>query len=183
MNDEPFAGVRGFRLSPNARLCSLFLPTFWDQAEVGPAVCYRQPEGQTPGPWFACPDSSVPPHDAPREGCRCGFGGYHPGALEHSVAHLDESDIQALVIGYGKVWPGSKAWHAEFARIVAILTPKLLTLADRINSRVLPGPDALRAVADRYGVPLVPREHVKRIAPEFGQVLPFVPDPPQRQFK
>ena len=74
MNSEPFVGVRGFRLSPELRLLSLVMPTSWDQAEVGPAVCYARPEGEASGKWYAARDPQIPEHPAPREGCRCGFG-------------------------------------------------------------------------------------------------------------
>ena len=184
MNSEPFVGVRGFLLSDDLRLLSLVMPTSWDQAEVGPAVCYPKPEdGTAGGRWYAARDPSIPGHLAPHEGCRCGFGAYHVGALEHSVGHVEAAMVVGLVVGYDIVLPGSKGWRASYARLMAVMLPRLALVGDRVGHRKMPPPDVLHDVAERYGVPVVPRAKLARYASEFGQVLAYQPDIPQRYYK
>ena len=185
MNAEPFVGVRGFRLTSELTLGSLIMPLFWEQAEVGPAVCYARPTDGEIGKWQAARDPAIPEHEAPREGCRCGFGAYHPAALGQSVPNIESATVAAVVIGYGMVLPGTRGWRSSYARIMALILPDLIT-SPTMYLRPPPASapaDAIRAVAERYGVPAVRRSEVRELAPEFGQVLPWLPDEIGRMWK
>lgn len=184
MNTEPFVGVRGFRLTSELVLGSLIMPTFWEAPEVGPAVCYGRPTSGEIGKWQAARDPAIPEHEAPREGCRCGFGAYHPDALSKQVPNIESAVVAAVVIGYGRVLPGTKGWRASHARVMALVLPDIATsLTTRLQPTLAAPADVIRETAAQYGVPAVRRSQVRDLAPEFGQVLPWVPDDVGRMWK
>lgn len=183
-SDEPLVGVRGFQLSAEGELLSVVMPTSWPRATVGPATCYKRPREGPIGRWYAARDPDKPDHAAPAQDCRCGFGAYHPGALDASELHL-YTTVTALVIGYGRVLPGTKAWRASYARVVALLLPRPSTLADLLGSAsgIVPASvQRVKQVAEEYGIAVMARDAVRKYASEFGQVIPYTPDPPRRQY-
>lgn len=168
--EEPLVGVRGF-LVVDRELHSLVMPCTWHAAEVGPAVCYSRPAGPAQGPWQAARDPALPDHRAPREGCRCGFGAYHPEAVASELG-LRRAHLLGIVIGWGDVLPGTRGWRSSFARLMAVALPP-----DRLGkwARLINPPAAVdfQGVADAYGVPMVPTRHLGRVTHEFGRVLPY----------
>ncbi len=184
--DEPLVGVRGFMLSPEGELRSIVMPVGWPKASVGPAVCYARPEGDASSTWYAARDPTIPDHAAPWADCRCGFCAYHPGALiplATSAFSLSSASVLGVVIGYGMVLPGTKGWRASHARVMALLLPQaqIPPFPGGTNPMCAPA-DRIRHVAANYGVAVMRREDVPRMAPEFGQVAPYREDPPRRQF-
>ncbi len=180
---QPFVGVRGFRLTRDLVLASVIMPTFWATPEVGPATCYARPTTGEVGKWQAARDPAVPEHDAPYEGCRCGFGAYHPGALGKAVPHVESATVAGVVVGYGTVLPGTKGWRASHARLVALILPDLVGGMLPLPTTSHAPADVIREVADQYGVPTMRCAQVPRLAPEFGQVLPWLPDDPVRLWR
>lgn len=185
--DEPLVGVRGFLLSGEGELCSVVMPLTWPKASVGPAICYSRPDGDASSKWYAARDPSIPDHAAPRGDCKCGFCAYHPGALvplSVSAFSLSSASVLGVVIGYGMVLPGTKGWRASHARVMALLLPGAPTppWAGAVGRPDVYAPaDRIKQVAADYGVAVMRREDVPRMAPEFGQVAPYREDPPRRQ--
>jgi hypothetical protein len=144
-------GYRSWGVAPDGALRSTGLGgTRWRR---GPNVAYCGAGGE---------------HDAPHALCGCGLYARHepPGGVE-----APSPWIPGAVAMRGRVLVHHDGMRAEEAVIVALAVP------------LDPHPADLRraeAVADRYGVPLLPYDELRAEAERYGAPVPLAdrPDPP-----
>ncbi|HET9723239.1 MAG TPA: hypothetical protein VFR44_05285 [Actinomycetota bacterium] len=118
---------------PVPELFSLFHPTGWPVDRPLTAVCLR------PVAW---PYRAGPAHpEVPDDGCECGIYAYLDPDFE-SLHGAQGPKARGIVAGWGRYVLGTDGWRSQHARLVGLLEhPE--------------HPEALRRVADRFGVPVV----------------------------
>lgn len=154
----PLVGFRAFKISqPAADIAPTLAPIVhgdhhqsW-QPGTNRASCSNRATNYQP--------RTERPHSKPLRSCSCGFHAY--ATLSDLMANReDHGHVYAAVIGYGKVIEHVDGWRSEFAEVVAIIA----------------SPDLrLRAIADRYAVPIVTIDHIATVASEFGDLKPTPP--------
>jgi hypothetical protein len=96
----------------------------------------------------------LPHHNAPQDGCKCGFYGYfRPGSVTWN------SDITGIVKGYGNVLLGPSGFRCQKAELLAIApTRKIFWLENAFQlMEGPPGPltwKKMRQLGSTYGVPV-----------------------------
>ncbi|HSD48361.1 MAG TPA: hypothetical protein VLE71_00875 [Actinomycetota bacterium] len=134
---SPLVGFREWSLrnpeDPAPELSSLFHPTVWPADRPLMAVCFR------PMRW---PYRAGPTHrEVPDDGCECGIYAYLDPDFE-SLHGARGPKARGIVAGWGRFVFGTNGWRSQHARLVGLLEHS-------------EHPEALRRVADRFGVPVV----------------------------
>jgi hypothetical protein len=114
-------------------LRSLFHPTTWPWDRVLGAVCLR------PLIWHGRSDVA---HDGvPDPTCECGIYAFRRPDFE-TLRGAKGRKARGVVRGWGRYVLGSAGWRSEFAAVAAVAADP-------------EAPDVSRALAERYGVPLL----------------------------
>jgi hypothetical protein len=107
-------------------------------------------------------------HSAPAEDCACGLHAYYALEQVEMDAGLPRGEslyggltphplrVLGAVIGWGRMVMCVDGWRAQYARPVALLYDQ--------RSAGLAG-----QIGGEYGVPIVARENLERVAQEFGE--------------
>ena len=130
-----------------------------------PALAMIAPRA-VPSPWPTDGDSrakcfALGGHAAPARGCGCGYSAYY--------ALPEEPDLPApeaawgAVVAWGTVVECERGFRAEFARPIALL-------ADGYAGDRLEGGRRLERAAERYGIPLLPRDELVAYAAWHGEL-------------
>jgi hypothetical protein len=143
---SPVAGYRAWQLGPGGVLFPLALPAAppWDRT-VNRAHCFAPGRDE---------------HAAPGPHCTCGFHALHDphdGRLE--LAHPAVGAIAA----WGEIEVYAAGFRAECASVIALA---------HHPSRSAEPPARLGQAARRYGVRIVPLDHLEAEAGEFALPLP-----------
>ncbi len=151
---EPVIGFRKW-LVRGDELLSPVAEVPWT-APVMTAEC-RAAWRRTPGGWRPAPPHAEP---APQPGCRCGiYALFEPqGVLQPDSL----TAVRGAVAVWGRVEVHGTGMRAEHGRVVALALPPVSR-----SGRAL-----ARRVAERYGVPVVPTRHLRRVALDHGRPLP-----------
>lgn len=115
---------------------------------------------------------------APGQDCECGiYALYSPDDFWYGKggkawifgSHAEPDPlVSGVIVAWGEMEVHYSGFRAQYARAVALATP------DSPRDAVI-----AKAVADRYGVPLVPANELPRIAAEFGIDVPETMRPPK----
>jgi hypothetical protein len=158
---EPLVGFRQW----GSRRGGLYSGIFVSGRFVpNPALSMVAPRA-APSPWPAGEDRSakcfaVRGHEAPHRDCRCGYAAYY--------ALPDEPDLPArqavwgAVVSWGRIVECERGFRAQYARPVALLD---------CDNPFDPKGKSRKLAAERYGIPLLPREELVAYAAWHGEVL------------
>lgn len=122
-------------------------------------------------------------HVAPEPDCHCGLYAMH--TIEEMVSDvrgpIKAGEVAGAVVGWGAMEVHEAGWRAQYARVVALACENLATCADmhRLGGYEPLTLDAarrrqetIRALGQRYGVPVVRPEDLYLWAEREGQPLP-----------
>jgi hypothetical protein len=151
----PVVGFRNWRiLRDGPRRCELsspFIPIAWP-APVLRAECRRFERAE---------DLLEAPHAAPDPTCGCGIRAYHRPTSDFSK--VDYLGVSGIVTVWGRIVADTDAMRAEQVRIAA------LGLYARWTRRQQ---QAVRDVANRFGVDVVDLADLAAAARDYGETLP-----------
>jgi hypothetical protein len=150
----PVVAFRAWRMI-DGLLLSPYIPCRWE-GRVMHATCYPANRILERGRgWLA------EPHTSPHPDCRCGIYAYHrPG----TQAYFGEWEwTEGIVTAWGRIEAHATGLRAQHARVEALGLPP----ANEPSRR-----RSVQAVADRLGVPLVPRDDLAAAASAYGAPLP-----------
>jgi hypothetical protein len=148
---EAVVAFRSWRVV-DGRLRSVYLPVFWDEAEVS-AVCMGAdaPDADTPRP-------APPGHLAPDRGCTCGIYAYYEPDVNFPT--VDYRGVAGIVSLWGSIELHEEGMRAQHARVEA------LAFYSRWTTRQL---DAVREVAAELGVDVADLDEIKDAARRYGR--------------
>ena len=144
---------RSWRLA-GERLMSPFIPCRWEGREIH-ATCFDANRRLQRGVgWLDAP------HASPHEACQCGIYAYHtPGPRSwFGEAYWCEGVVSA----WGRLVVHEDGFRAEHARVEAVAVP----------SSAAYGAAAVRAAAERLGVPLIAHDELEALAAGLGGGVP-----------
>jgi hypothetical protein len=163
---QPVVGYRGFNLEDGALASTNGTFVHRWRPGTNKAECHirRAAAGGYRGPRHP-PGSRAPaphPSPSPQEQCACGLYGMHNVRV---VAQLT-GELTAAIVAWGRIIVHPNGFRAEYARVVALAPEAEMMLVE---------PEArseVRAVADAYGVPMVPVWDLEPAAREHGIPVP-----------
>lgn len=114
--------------------------------------------------------------DCPGDDCHCGFYGLHDpsdhwygpnarqarGLMFFATTPDPDPLLSGIIVAWGAMQVHHGGFRAQHARVAALAMPE--SLRDQAVAR---------AVAEKYGVPLVPAVQIPKIAAEFGDTVPL----------
>ena len=152
----PVVGFRAWRIVGD-RLMSPYIPCRWE-GRVLHAACFDANRVLQQGRgWLA------EPHASPHPDCQCGIYAYHrPGAQAYYGEWLWTEGVLSV---WGRIEAHAEGLRAEHGRIEVLADPPR---NDPERRR------AVAAVAQRLGIPAVPRAELAAVADGLGGVLPAV---------
>lgn len=151
----PVVGFRNWRIMRDGprrgQLSSPFIPIAWS-APMLRAECRR----------FGCAEDLLEaPHAAPEPACGCGICAYHSPTTEFSK--VDYLGVSGIVTVWGRVVADDDGMRAEQVRIAALGLYSRWTRRQR---------QAVREVADLFGVDVVDLAELGAAAGDYGETLP-----------
>jgi hypothetical protein len=151
----PVVGFRNWRIMRDGprrgELSSPFIPIAWP-GPVLRAECRR----------FGCAEDLLEaPHAAPEPACGCGICAYHSPTTEFSK--VDYLGVSGIVTVWGRVVADDDGMRAEQVRIAALGLYSRWTRRQR---------QAVREVADLFGVDVVDLAELGAAAGDYGETLP-----------
>jgi hypothetical protein len=150
----PVVGFRAWRMI-GGELLSPYIPCRWE-GRVMHALCYPANRSLMKGRgWLA------EPHASPHPACKCGIYAYHRPGTQTYFGEWEWTE--GIVTVWGRIEAHADGLRAEHARVEALGLPSE-TEPDRRRSAVV--------IAERLGVPLVPRAELEPAAATFGAPLP-----------
>lgn len=151
----PVVGFRNWRIMRDGprrgELSSPFIPIAWP-GPVLRAECRRFGRAE---------DLLEAPHAAPEPACGCGICAYHSPTADFSK--VDYLGVSGIVTVWGRIVADNAGMRAEQVRIAA------LGLYSRWTGRQR---QAVREVADRFGVDVVDLADLAAAAGDYGETLP-----------
>jgi hypothetical protein len=147
-------GYRSWRVA-GGRLLSPFVPCRWEGRELHAACWDANRILQQGRGWLAAPHASPDPR------CQCGIYAWDRAGLRTYYGESWWCD--GVVSGWGRVVVHRDGWRAEHARVAALALP------DGADARLA---GAVRAVAERLGVPLVAGDELPLYAERAGTPVP-----------
>lgn len=151
---EPLAGFRSWRVA-NGRLISPYVPCRWE-GRILHAACWDANRGLQGGRGWL-----VEPHDSPDPACQCGIYAYDSPGLQ--TYHGESWWCEGVISAWGRVVVHGTGWRAEHARVEALALP------GGEDPRLAA---AVREIAARIQVPVVPREALPDVAASAGGAVP-----------
>lgn len=152
---EPVVAFRTWRVA-DGELVSPYLPQRWGPGVVE-ARCVRADPARFRHGGGLLGGEHVSPHPA----CRCGIHAY----LEprSAVAGIDFRRVLGIVVVWGVVELHREGLRAQFAAVRALGTSPAWSGWHRRD---------VEAIAERFGVPLLPEDALAAAAGEFGSPVP-----------
>jgi hypothetical protein len=151
----PVVGFRNWRIMRagprKGELSSPYIPISWP-GPVLRAECRRFGRAE---------DLLQAPHAAPEPDCGCGISAYH--APTGDFSKVDFLGVSGIVTVWGRIVADSDGMRAEQVRIAALGLYSRWTRRQR---------QAVRQVADRFGVDLVDLPELGVAARDYGETLP-----------
>jgi hypothetical protein len=151
----PVVGFRNWRIARSGptkgELSSPFIPIVWPGPVVR-AECRR---------FGSAEDLLQAPHEAPDPACGCGISAYHEPTGDFSK--VDFLGVSGIVTVWGRIVADGDGMRAEQVRIAALAIYSRWTRRQR---------QAVREVADRFGVDVVDLPELGAAARDYGQTLP-----------
>jgi hypothetical protein len=151
----PVVGFRNWRIMRDGprrgELSSAFIPIAWP-GPVLRAECRRFGRAE---------DLLEAPHAAPEPACGCGICAYHSPTADFSK--VDHLGVSGIVTVWGRIVADDSGMRAEQVRIAALGLYSRWTRRQR---------EAVREIADRFGVDLVDLADLPAAAGDYGQTLP-----------
>jgi hypothetical protein len=151
----PVVGFRNWRIMRDGprrgELSSAFIPIAWP-GPVLRAECRRFGRAE---------DLLEAPHAAPDPACGCGICAYHSPTADFSK--VDYLGVSGIVTVWGRIVADNAGMRAEQVRIAALGLYSRWTRRQR---------QAVREVADRFGVDVVDLDDLAAAAGDYGETLP-----------
>ena len=151
----PVVGFRNWRIMRDGprrgELSSAFIPIAWP-GPVLRAECRRFGRAE---------DFLEAPHAAPEPACGCGICAYHSPTADFSK--VDYLGVSGIVTVWGRIVADDSGMRAEQVRIAALGLYSRWTRRQR---------EAVREIADRFGVDLVDLADLAAAAGDYGHTLP-----------
>jgi len=151
----PVVGFRNWRIMRDGprkgQLSSPFIPVAWPAPELR-AECRR---------FRSAEDLLEAPHAAPEPACGCGICAYHSPTREFSK--VDYLGVSGIVTVWGRIVADGDGMRAEQVRIAALGLYSRWTRRQR---------QAVREVADLFGVDVVDLAELGAAAGDYGETLP-----------
>ena len=157
---EPLVGFRHW----GSRRGGLYSGIFVSGRFVpNPALTMIAPRA-LPSPWPADDDRSakcfaVRGHEAPHRDCRCGYAAYY--ALPEEPELPARQAVWGVIVSWGRVVECRWGFRAQYARPVALLD---------CENPLDPKGKSRRLAAERYGIPLLPRDELLAYAAWHGEI-------------
>ncbi|MDQ4048121.1 MAG: hypothetical protein M3131_01870 [Actinomycetota bacterium] len=157
---EPLVGFRHWGSRRGGLYSGIFVA---GRFVPNPALSMIAPRA-LPSPWPTDDDRAakcfaVRGHEAPHRDCRCGYAAYY--ALPEEPELPARQAVWGVIVSWGRVVECRRGFRAQYARPVALLD---------CENPLDPKGKSRRLAAERYGIPLLPRDELLAYAAWHGEI-------------